>query len=125
MGGEERTESETRIDGSPVLNSKLTDWFWKAFLPECANRDHPAANVFGPNGDDISGVKFPETMLVIGGHDILQDWQRRYYEGLKKFGKAVRLLEFPNAIHGFWGIQELPEYSLFTKDMKDLIQSLR
>lgn len=122
FGGEERTGSEIRLVGSPVLNFKLTDWFWKAFLPEGSDRDHPASNVFGPKSDDISGVKFPDMLLVIGGFDILQDWQRRYYQGMKKEGKQVYLVEYPNAIHGFWGFPDLPEYSLFFKEMKDFIQ---
>ncbi|KAF2297262.1 hypothetical protein GH714_020233 [Hevea brasiliensis] len=120
--GEERTESEIRLVGTPVLNVKLADWFWKAFLPDGSDRDHPAANVFGPKSDNISGVKFPAMLLVIGGFDTLQDWQRKYYQWMKKEGKQVYLVEYPNAIHGFCGFPDLPEYSLFFKEMKDFVK---
>ncbi|PRQ22433.1 putative carboxylesterase [Rosa chinensis] len=86
FGGEERTESETRLKSVPLVNVERTDWMWKAFLQEGSDRDHPVVNVFGPNEVDISGVDFPETIVFVGGFDPLQDWQKRYYEGLKKRG---------------------------------------
>ncbi|XP_076885367.1 putative carboxylesterase 18 [Bidens hawaiensis] len=51
LGGEERTDSEIRMDGSvPLVTMKRTDWFWNAFMPlgEPFNRDHPIINVTGP-----------------------------------------------------------------------------
>jgi acetyl esterase/lipase len=41
-------------------------------------------------------------MLVIGGYDPLQDWQRRYCAMLKQKGKEIRLIEYPNAVHAFY-----------------------
>ncbi|XP_002523451.2 probable carboxylesterase 18 [Ricinus communis] len=122
FGGEERTESETRLAGAPVLNVELTDWFWKAFLSDGSDRDHPLCNVFGPNSNDISDVNLPAMLLVIGGFDILQDWQRKYHEWMRKAGKEVNLVEFPNAFHGFWGFPDLPEYPLFIEEVKDFMQ---
>ncbi|KAJ0024857.1 hypothetical protein Pint_07174 [Pistacia integerrima] len=122
FGGEERTESEIRLEGAPLVSMEMTDWMWKAFLPEESDRDHPAANVFGPNGEDISSVNFPATIVFVGGFDPLQDWQKRYYEGLKKSGKEAYLVEFPNACHSFYAFPELPEFGLFVKEIKDFIQ---
>ncbi|KAF2297272.1 hypothetical protein GH714_020434 [Hevea brasiliensis] len=67
FGGEGRTESEIRLSGVPGLSIERSDWYWKAFLPEGADRNHPVVNVFGPNAVDISGVHFPATLVVIGG----------------------------------------------------------
>jgi acetyl esterase/lipase len=122
FGGEERTESETRLDGAPALNMERTDWFWKAILPEGSDRDHAAVNVFGPNSVDISGMEFPATIMFVGGFDPLQDWQKKYYEGLKRSGKEVCLIEYPNAIHSFYGFPELPESSLMIKEVRDFMQ---
>ncbi|CAN0891036.1 Probable carboxylesterase 18 [Linum grandiflorum] len=124
FGGEERTESEIKVVGVPVITVELTDWAWKAFLPEGSNRDHPAANVVGPNGVDISKLaRFPAaTMVVVGGFDPLQDWQRKYYEWLKKSGKTVELFEIPTAIHAFYTMAGLPETPLLLKRIKDFVR---
>ncbi|OMO77534.1 Alpha/beta hydrolase-3 [Corchorus olitorius] len=127
FGGEERTESEIRLAGGPVLTTKRTDWMWKAFLPEGANRDHEAVNIFGPNSNSnverISESAFPATLVFIGGFDPLQDWQRRYVEGLKKCGKEVYKIEYPNAIHGFYAFEEFPESSLLLAEIKSFIHN--
>ncbi|KAM7256658.1 hypothetical protein ACFE04_012399 [Oxalis oulophora] len=95
-----------------------------ALFPEGEDRDHPAANVFGPRSEEISRVdNFPDTLLFVGGCDMLQDWQRRYYEGLKIAGKEVRLVEYPNAIHGFYAFPKLPESSLLMNEVKEIVES--
>ncbi|PRQ22440.1 putative carboxylesterase [Rosa chinensis] len=96
---------------------------WKAFLPEGSDRDHPVVNVFGPNAVDISGVDFPATIVFVGGFDPLQDWQKRYYEGLKKRGKQAELVVFPNAIHTFYAYPELEDSSVFISRVRDFVQN--
>ncbi|CBI27713.3 unnamed protein product, partial [Vitis vinifera] len=139
FGGEERTESERRLEGSPLVSMRRTDCMWKMFLlegsplvsmrrtdcmwkmfsPEGADRDHEAANVSGPRGRELSEVEFPATMVFIGGFDPLQDWQRRYCEWLKRSGKEVRVLEYGSAIHAFYIFPELPEASLLFAEVKN------
>uniref|UniRef100_A0A5B6ZEI4 Putative CXE carboxylesterase n=1 Tax=Davidia involucrata TaxID=16924 RepID=A0A5B6ZEI4_DAVIN len=118
FGGEERTESELRLKKAPLVNVERSDWMWRAFLPEGSDRNHEVTNL---KSADISGVKFPSTIVIVGGFDPLQDWQRRYYEELKKCGKEVKLLEYPNAIHGFYGFPELPESALLITELRDFI----
>ncbi|KAJ0087133.1 hypothetical protein Patl1_07295 [Pistacia atlantica] len=89
---------------------------------QSSNRDHPATNIFGPNSVDISGLSFPATMVVVGGFDPLQDWQRRYYEGLKKSGKEAYLIEYPNCGHSFYAHTQIPESSLLIEEMKNFIR---
>lgn len=50
----------------------------------------------------MSALDYPPTMLVIGGLDPLQGWQRRFRDGLARAGKAVRLVENPGMMHGFY-----------------------
>ncbi|CAK9313913.1 unnamed protein product [Citrullus colocynthis] len=126
FGGEERTESENRLCKQLPLTLSMTDWFWRAFLPGGEDRDHAAANVNGPNGRDISGLRnFPATVIFGGGLDLLIDRQKCYYEGLKRMGKDVKLVVFSNAIHGFFGFADLPEYSLMIKEVRDFIAKLK
>jgi acetyl esterase/lipase len=122
FGGEERAESEIRLSWGPTLRLDMTDWFWRAFLPEGSDRDHSAANVFGPNAGEISGVRFPAALVVIGGFDLLRDWDLKYYEGLKSSGKEVHLVDYPNAIHGFWNFRVRPEYCLFLEEVRAFMQ---
>uniref|UniRef100_A0A0D9XQP1 Alpha/beta hydrolase fold-3 domain-containing protein n=1 Tax=Leersia perrieri TaxID=77586 RepID=A0A0D9XQP1_9ORYZ len=104
FGGEERTESEMRLDGAaPIVSVSRTDWMWRAFLPDGCDRTHEACCVV----DDAScaGVEspaFPPVLLVVGGYDPLQDWQRRYADVLRSKGKEVRVVEYPDAIHAFY-----------------------
>ncbi|KAM7258707.1 hypothetical protein ACFE04_014448 [Oxalis oulophora] len=111
FGGEERTDSELKLVNDPMITLQGTDLLWKYFLPDGANRDHPAVNVFGPNGYDISKVEDP-----------LRDWQMRYYDGLKKGGKETYLVEYPNAFHAFYGFDELKESGLLIQEAKVFIE---
>ena len=123
FGGEERTESEIRLPAAPLVSVERTDWIWKAFLPDGSNRDHESANVSGPNAVDISGLDYPETVVVVGGFDPLQDWQRRYYEWLKKSGKEARLIEYPTMMHAFYMFPELPQSAQFMAQVKDFVSN--
>ncbi|KAF5802756.1 putative carboxylesterase [Helianthus annuus] len=127
FGGEERTDSEIRLDGTaPSLSLKQTDWFWNAFMPlgEPHNRDHPIINVSGPNAVDISKIDLPPTMVVVAGLDILRDWQIRYHEWLKKSGKEVYLVNYPNMFHCFHLYPELPESDQLILEVKDFIHKV-
>ncbi|XP_060176167.1 probable carboxylesterase 18 [Lycium barbarum] len=124
FGGEERTEAEIRLaEIDPLISSSRTDWMWKAFLPpgEGIDRDHEVINVSGPRAIDISKLDFPATMVVVSGFDSLQDWQRRYYEWLKKSGKEVYLSEYPTMVHAFYIFPELPESTQLILEIKDFI----
>ncbi|KAJ0780577.1 putative carboxylesterase [Helianthus annuus] len=127
FGGEERIGSEIRLNGTaPVLTLKQTDWFWNAFLPlgEPYNRDHPVVNVSGRYAVDISKMDLPPTIVVVAGFDILRDWQIRYYEWLKKSGKEVYLVDYPNMFHGFNLLPELPESNQLILEVKDFIHNV-
>lgn len=121
FGGEERTQSEIRFSGYPLVSLARTDWLWKVFLPEGSDRDHYAVNVSGRNAEDILGLDYPNTVVFIGGFDPLQDWQRRYYQWLKKSGKEATLIEYPNMIHAFYVFPELPESSQLFSQVKDFV----
>ncbi|XP_031287378.1 probable carboxylesterase 18 [Pistacia vera] len=121
FGGEERTESETRLKGSLLVSLARTDWIWKVYLPDGSNRDHEAANVSGPNAVDISGLDYPETLVFVGGFDPLGDWQKRYYEWLRKSGKEATLIEYPHMIHAFYIFPELPEASQLIGQVRDFV----
>ncbi|CAL5380934.1 unnamed protein product [Camellia sinensis] len=102
FSGQKRTESEKRLDGKYFVKIQDRDWYWRAFLPEGEDRDHPACNPFGPNGISLEGIKFPKSLVVVAGLDLIQDWQLGYAEGLKRNGQDVKLLYLEQATVGFY-----------------------
>ncbi|XP_074275177.1 putative carboxylesterase 18 [Silene latifolia] len=123
FGGMDRVASETELEGAPIVSVARTRWMWNAFLPDGLDTDHWAVNVSGPNAVDITGLDFPETLLFIGGFDPLKDWQRRYYEWLRKSGKVVKLVEYPTAIHAFYVFPELPQATLLFAEVQHFIHN--
>ncbi|KAJ3688595.1 hypothetical protein LUZ61_017759 [Rhynchospora tenuis] len=124
FGGEDRTESEIRLDGAPVISMKVGDWAWKAFLPHGADRNHEAANVFDAIKLGIEEA-FPPALVVVGGFDPLQDWHLRYYEVLKVKGKQVKLVEYPYAIHAFYVFPEYNDTGKLMEEIKGFVQANR
>lgn len=102
FGGLERTESETRLDGKYFVTTRDRDWYWRAYLPEGEDRDHPACNPFGPKGKSLEGIKFPKSLVVVASLDLIQDWQLAYAKGLEKAGQVVKLLYLEQATVGFY-----------------------
>ncbi|XP_077231706.1 putative carboxylesterase 18 [Tasmannia lanceolata] len=123
LGGQERTPAELRLVRVPLYSLSLADWVWKVFLPEGSDRDHEVANVSGgPRSVDISGLDFPATLIFVAGFDPLQDWQKRYFEWLKKSGFEAYLVEYPRTIHGFYVFPKLPESSMVITEIRKFIE---
>ncbi|KAL8457175.1 hypothetical protein ACS0TY_035136 [Phlomoides rotata] len=121
FGGEERPESQLRLG-----NVERIDKLWKDFLPEGADRNHPAVNVFGGGSNseaakEVKNLEFPPTLVVVGGKDALQDWDIRYVEWLKNCGKEVELTVYPDAAHAFYVFPEVPEFDLLFQRLKVFI----
>ncbi|EPS69216.1 hypothetical protein M569_05547, partial [Genlisea aurea] len=124
FGGEERTESEKRLDGKYFVRIEDRDWYWRAYLPEGEDRDHPACNVFGPRSETLDGLPlFPKSMVVVAGLDLVQDWQVRYVEGLKDYGKEVKLLYLDEATIGFYFFPNNVHFQCLMDEIKSFIHS--
>ncbi|KAL8252952.1 hypothetical protein R6Q59_036645 [Mikania micrantha] len=123
FGGEERTESETRLDGKYFVRIQDRDWYWRAFLPEGEDRDHPACNIFGPRGVDLKGVKFPKSMVVVAGFDVVQDWQLAYVKGLEDAGQEVKLLFLKKATIGFYFLPNNDHFYTLMDEIKSFVSS--
>ncbi|KAK3122410.1 hypothetical protein QOZ80_8BG0669210 [Eleusine coracana subsp. coracana] len=109
FGGEERTAAELELANvCPILTLATADYYWREFLPEGTTRDHEAARVHGDNVD--MDASFPPMMVVVGGFDLLKDRHVRYVEELRQRKKnPVRMVEYPNAIHGFYIFPEIDD----------------
>ncbi|RCV18186.1 hypothetical protein SEVIR_3G287900v4 [Setaria viridis] len=124
FGGEERTVAELAFDKAcRTLSMARADHYWREFLPEGATRDHPAARVCG-EGVELAGT-FPPAMVAVGGFDLLKDWHARYVDTLRRKGKMVRVVEYPDAFHGFYAFPELADSGKFMDDMKLFVNEHR
>ncbi|KAK4281114.1 hypothetical protein QN277_012646 [Acacia crassicarpa] len=124
FGGEKRTESEKRLDGKYFVRLQDRDWYWRAFLPEGEDRDHPACNPFGPKGKSLKGlVKFPKSLVCVAGLDLLQDWQLSYVEGLKGSGQDVRLLFLKEATIGFYFLPNNDHFYCLMEEINKFVNS--
>ncbi|MBA0716390.1 hypothetical protein Golax_015223 [Gossypium laxum] len=123
FGGQERTESERRLDGKYFVALRDMDWYWRAFLPEGEDRDHPACNPFGPNGRSLEGIKFPKSLVVVAGFDLIQDWQLAYVEGPKKAGQEVKLLYMEQATIGFYLLPNNNHFHIVMDEISKFVSS--
>ncbi|KAI4301854.1 hypothetical protein L6164_035092 [Bauhinia variegata] len=123
FGGQDRTESEKRLDGKYFVTIKDRDWYWRAFLPEGEDRNHPACNPFGPKGRNLEGIPFPKSLVVVAGLDLVQDWQLAYAKGLKNAGHDVKLLFLEQATVGFYLLPNNEHFSTVMDEIKSFVSS--
>nr|URM60562.1 gibberellin receptor GID1 GID1 [Gymnema sylvestre] len=123
FGGENRTESELRLDGRYFVRIQDRDWYWRAYLPEGSDRDHPACNPFGPNGINLKGVKFPKSLVVVAGLDLVQDWQLAYVDGLRNAGQEVNLMYLEEATIGFYFLPNNNHFYTVMDGIRDFVCS--
>ncbi|KAK3123457.1 hypothetical protein QOZ80_8AG0631260 [Eleusine coracana subsp. coracana] len=119
FGGVERTKAELELHNlCPTLTLATADYFWREFLPEDATRDHVASRVCGRDVESC----FTPTMVVTGGFDLLRDRHAGYVEELREEGKPVQLLDYPDAIHGFYLFPEIMDSGKILTEMKLFVQ---
>ncbi|OMO77804.1 Alpha/beta hydrolase-3 [Corchorus capsularis] len=121
FGGQIRTESEKRLDGKYFVTLQDRDWYWRAYLPEGEDRDHPACNPFGPRGKSLQGLRFPKSLVVVAGLDLIQDWQLAYVEGLKRSSQDVRLLFLEKATIGFYFLPNNDHFYILMDEIKNFV----
>ncbi|CAL1362139.1 unnamed protein product [Linum trigynum] len=123
FGGEERTESEKRLDGKYFVTVQDRDWYWRAFLPEGESRDHPACNVFGPRSKNLEGMKLPKSLVVVAGLDLIQDWQLAYVEGMERAGNQVQLIFLQDATIGFYFLPNNQHFHCLMEEIKNFVSA--
>ncbi|CAL9116470.1 unnamed protein product [Musa acuminata var. zebrina] len=123
FGGNCRTESEKRLDGKYFVTIQDRDWYWKAYLPEGADRDHPACNPFGPKGVTLEGLPFAKSLVIVAGLDLVQDWQLAYADGLKKAGHFVKLVYREQATIGFYLLPNTNHFYRVMEEIKNFVSS--
>lgn len=122
FGGKERKDSETRLDGRYFMTLRNRDWYWRAYLPEGEDRDHPACNIFGPRSKSMKAIQnFPKSLVCVAGLDLVQDWQLAYAEGLREAGQVVELLYLKEATIGFYFLPNNDHFFTLMDKIKDFV----
>ncbi|KAL8227682.1 hypothetical protein R6Q57_015266 [Mikania cordata] len=125
FGGEKRAASEVSSENRLGLHLNQTDYYWNIFQPiagdEKWDRDNEVINVCGPRAIDLSSLDFPTTLVVIGGRDILEDWQRQYFVWLKNSGKEAYMEEYKYMFHGFYTFPDVAEAIHVLSVLKDFV----
>ncbi|GAA0143583.1 deacetylase [Lithospermum erythrorhizon] len=121
FGGQERMDSEKKLDGKYFVTVQDRDWYWRAFLPEGEDRDHPACNIFGPRARSLEGLNLPKSLVVVAGLDLVQDWQLAYAEGLKKAGHKVSVLFLKEATIGFYFLPNNEHFRCLIEEINKFI----
>eukprot|EP01018_Ginkgo_biloba_P023611 Gb_37699 [translate_table: standard] len=121
FGGESRTPSELKLDGKYFVTVQDRDWYWKAFLPDGADRDHPACNPFGPRGFDLKTIPFPKSLVVVADLDLVHDWQLNYVEGLRSAGKEVQLIYLEQTTIGFYLLPNNDHFYRLMDEIKSFV----
>jgi len=80
-----------------LLTAADMRWFWSLYAP--AQDLAPLSPLRG----DVARV--PGAVVVTAGHDPLRDEGRAYAGALAQAGRPVSFREFPEACHGFFGLQ--------------------
>lgn len=125
FGSEQRTAAEITLANVPIICTDATDWHWKAFLPEGADRNHPACNVVGPKARDISQVSLPPILLVTGTLDLLIDHHIHYASRMREMGKAIKVKKYIGGVHGFYFFEPVRTKIALAclADVKEFIQT--
>ncbi|XP_044319542.1 probable carboxylesterase 18 [Triticum aestivum] len=122
FGGEERPKAELRLEGvGPVVNMRRSDWSWKAFLPEGADRNHPAAHVTGEAGPEPELPEAFPPAMVSGTMGTRNGNGGRESEARKN--RAVQVLELADAIHGFYMFLKLPDAGKLVNDVNNFMET--
>ncbi|KAI3805960.1 hypothetical protein L1987_21848 [Smallanthus sonchifolius] len=122
-GGNIAHHVANKLDGKYFVRVQDRDWYWRAFLPEGEDRDHPACNIFGPRRNDLKGVKFPKSLVVVAGLDLVQDWQLAYVRGLEEAGQQVKKLFLKKATIGFYFLPNNEHFYTLMDEIKSFVTS--
>nr|BAQ20606.1 gibberellin receptor GID1L1 [Lygodium japonicum] len=124
FGGQQRTPAEILLDGRYFVSIRDRDWYWRAFLPVGANREHPACNPFSPLAPQLAELNLPPCLVVVGGLDILQDWQLHYVHSMQQAGKNVQVMFLENATMGFFLLPNSDLFYSFEERLRGFISQL-
>ncbi|KAL8161341.1 hypothetical protein V2J09_012830 [Rumex salicifolius] len=107
FGGEAKTKSEKypmQSSSLSVLNSSISDAYWRLALPSGSTRDHPWCNPVGRGSPIKLGAltrAFPTTMVCIAELDILKDRDLEFCEALAGVGNRVEYVVYNGVGHAF------------------------
>ncbi|XP_031495883.1 probable carboxylesterase 15 [Nymphaea colorata] len=101
FSSEKRSPAELSCPASDLYIIEHHDCLWKLAVPKGSTRNHPLANPLGPNGKDLSSIKFSPVLVVTGTRDLIRDRQTAYVEKLRGIGSHADMVVFDGERHNF------------------------
>lgn len=104
--GMDNASYETFRDG-PWLTAPAMDWFWNAYLPDAAAREHRYVSPLNATLDQLSGL--PKALIITAENDVLRDEGEAYAEKLTAAGVETTTTRYNETIHDFVMLNALAE----------------
>lgn len=87
--------SYKKLNEGYVLDKKVIDYFFDAYLPNLSDRSNPEASPL--LSEKLAGL--PPAFIITAEFDPLKDEGKAYYEKLKKAGVQVKFKELKGVLH--------------------------
>lgn len=96
--------SVAELAEAPMLGRTQLDWYGRCYLPQglpnsLAYDDPRVSPLFAPDHHNLAPA-----LIIAAGQDPLRDDAQRYADALRRASVPVRLITYPDAIHGFMSI---------------------
>jgi acetyl esterase len=102
-----------------LLCKEDMDFFWRLYIPNPKDREHPDASPFNSDALDV----LPDTLIIGGEHEVLASDGLAYAEKLKSQNVKVIHKTFEGQIHGFFSLLNiLPESARAIEYMAQVIR---
>lgn len=113
--------SETKIShhDAPILKALSVDWYNLRYFKQRSDMIHPLATPLGRKDLHL----LPRTHVITAECDVLIGEGQEYVQLLQKNGVTVTYRNYPNTVHGFFGVELLTHGTEALRDTCDLIKS--
>lgn len=117
------TDSYREFAHGPHLTASAMAWFWDAYLPETAGRDHITASPLRAGSDELAGL--PEAFVIVGECDLLRDQGEAYARKLTAAGVRCTSVRYNGTLHDFMMINRVRDTAAATAAIEQAIAVLR
>ena len=120
MPTDQPTESKRKYHDFYMCSQTASDVYRKAAYPDNAPELVNSALIQPLLGDNFGAL--PSLQMVVAQCDVLADEGKLYSDALKAAGVETHFHSYTNSVHGFFGMQFLPEAQAAYKDVLEGIK---
>lgn len=102
-----------------AIPARVAEIFDACYLPDTQHEECPYVSPVYSKKEDMAGL--PPALVIVAGHDSLHDEAVRYYHQLRDAQVPARLVEYPDAKHGFT-LQDSPDAADAHRNMAQFLK---